>query len=107
MLEMFIDPIMYEVGYEPKTTFWADFTIADMCGLDAVQDTFDRAFEEWKGNTVYITEMVLVLNHKIWQHYETDEPLARLYDKLWREADEWCCENLKGDDLSYYFSTTD
>lgn len=107
MLEMFIDPIMYEVGYEPKTTFWADFTIADMFGLDAVQDTFDRAFGEWKANIVYATELAMVLNHKIWQHYEHDEPLARLYDKLWREVDEWCIDFFEGDDLSYYYRTTD
>lgn len=99
--------IEQETGYKPQTTFWEDFSIADKFGKSGVQDTFNRAFRAWKKNTVYLTELVLVLNHKIWQHYETNEPLARLYDKLWREADEYACDNLKGEDMDYYFHTTD
>lgn len=34
-------------GYEFKTTFWIDFTIADQFGLEAVKDTYERAFNEW------------------------------------------------------------
>lgn len=94
-------------GYEPKTTFWMDFSIADQFGLEAVQDTFNRAFKGWKNNYVYLTEFVLVLNHKIWQHYETNEPLARLYDKLWRKADEWACKHLKGEEAEYYYRVLD
>ena len=50
---------------------------------------------------------MLALNHKIWQHYKTNEPLARVYDELWREADGWAVENLKGDDLAHYYDVTD
>ena len=62
---------MAENGYELQTTFWSDFSIADRFGLSAIRDTFDRAFEEWKENYKYLTELVLVLNHKIWQYYDT------------------------------------
>jgi hypothetical protein len=96
---------MFDYNY--KTTFFNDFTIADMFGIEAVKDTYKRAFAEWKDNVEYITELTIVLNHKIWQHYETNEPLARVYDKLWRELDTWCCENLKGKDLEYFYQTTD
>lgn len=34
-----------ETGYKPFTTFWQDFSIADTYGLQAIQDTFNRAFE--------------------------------------------------------------
>ena len=54
-----------ETGYKPFTTFWQDFSIADVFGKEAVMDTFQRAFEEWKNNYVFITELVMVLNHKI------------------------------------------
>ena len=94
-------------GYEPQTTFWEDFSIADKFGKEAVQDTYNRAFADWKSNVVYLTEMVLVLNHKIWQHYTHNDELAALYDKLWREADEYAAMNLKSDDLTYYYQTTD
>lgn len=94
-------------GYEPKTTFWMDFSIADRFGLSAVHDTYSRAFKEWRDNYIYLTELVLVLNHKIWQHYQTNEALARLYDKLWRDAAAWACKHLKGEEAEYYYRTLD
>lgn len=108
--EMFNIPwtMAEDIGYEPKTTFWQDFTIADRFGEKAVKDTYKRAFNEWKNNYEYLTELVLVLNHKIWEHYERKEhSLARLYDKLWKDTDAYACENLKGKELDYYYSTTD
>lgn len=56
---------MKENDYELQTTFWNDFTIADHFGLAGIQDTFNRAFEEWKDNCKYLTELTLVLNHKV------------------------------------------
>ena len=60
-------------GYKPMTTFWQDFSIADAFGVAAVEDTFKRAFNEWKGNYRYLTELVMILNHKIAQWYERME----------------------------------
>lgn len=93
---------------EWKTTFWNDFTIADKFGVNAIQDTFDRAFKEWKTNRAYLTELVMVLNHKIWQHYEQhNDEYSHLYNKLWQQADEYAINNLKGDDLTYFYNMTD
>lgn len=95
-------------GYEMQTTFWDDFTIAEHFGLEAVEDTFKRAFGEWKTDYKYLTELVLVLNWKIWQHHDTNNhELAKLYDKYWREAEWYASENLKGEEYDYYFSVTD
>ena len=95
---------MTESGYELQTTFWNDFSIADLFGISAIQDTFNRAFEEWKE---YLTELILVLNHKIWQHYETRPEVATLYNSLWEQAEQYAQENLKDDELSYYYEVTD
>lgn len=95
-------------GYEMKTTFWQDFTIADVFGTEAIKDTFNRAFDEWNTDTVYITELALVTNWKCWQHYEKgNEELSKLYQKLFYHVDDWCYDNLKGKDLDYYWRTTD
>ena len=96
-----------DIGYETKTTFWDDFSIADRFGADAIQDTFDRAFSEWKDDCEYLTELVMVLNWKIWQWYEKNGAIGRLYNDLWEKADEYALDNLEGDDLSYFLSTTD
>ena len=94
--------------YEMKTTFWQDFAIADRFGAAAVRDTYKRAFEGWRHDVEYLTELVMVLNWRLWLHWENGrEELARVYDELWRRADLWCCENLKGEELSYYYRTTD
>ena len=98
---------MRENGYELQTTFWIDFTVADLFGLSAIQDTFNRAFEEWKDNYKYLTELILVLNHKIWQYHETKPEVAELYDSLWRQADRYAIENLKGGELDYFCEMTD
>ena len=94
-------------GYETFTTFWQDFTIADRFGVSAIKDTFKRAFNEWKSDYKYLTELVMVLNWKIWQHYETNDKYAELYNELWGEADLDAMENLKGDEAAYFFRTTD
>ena len=72
-----VSPDMIENGYQPKTTFWMDFSIADKFGIAAIKDTYNRAFKEWKTNHVYLTELVMVLNHKIWQWYQINETVAR------------------------------
>ena len=94
-------------GYVPKTTFYMDFSIADRFGPGAVKETYKRAFEQWKTNVVFITELVMVLNWKIWEHYEHNDGLAKLYNDLWETAGGWCLDNLKDDDLRYYLETTD
>lgn len=95
-------------GYETFTTFYNDFSIADRFGLSAIQDTYNRAFSEWKSDYRYLTELVLVLNWKIWEHYDKEnEDYARLYDRLWRTAGEYALDNLHGEELEYYLRTTD
>ncbi len=94
-------------GYKMQSTFWQDFSIADAFGINAIKDTFKRAFAEWKNNYVYLTELVLVLNHKIWQWYEKNEEVARVYNGLWEATDDYARENLKGEELSFFFETTD
>lgn len=95
-------------GYKMISTFPTDFDIADKFGLSAIKDTFKRAFNEWKSNYVYLTELVITLNFKIWEHYENgNQELASLYNELWEKADNYACENLKGEELSFFYRVTD
>ena len=94
-------------GYTPISTFYEDFSIADAFGVSAVRDTYRRAFEGWFEDYKMLTELVMALNWKIWEHYEHNDRLAQVYSELWEKADRWACENLKGDELSYFYRTTD
>lgn len=105
-----------DIGYEPQTTFWGDFSIADLYGPEAIADTFRRAFAAWKHDVEYIAEMALVLNHKglwYWQASEqnnNDERLytiSQLYFELYRRLHGWAQENFTGEDAEYYFNVTD
>lgn len=90
-----------------STTFPQDFTIADKFGIKAIKDTFNRAFKEWKSDYRYLTHLVMALNHKIWEHYKTNKAYAELYNELWQKADAYACDNLKGDELAYFYRVTD
>lgn len=106
-------------GYKPCTTFWQDFSIADVFVLngqepDAVQDTHNRSWPQMKEKMLGIeglTEYIMVLNWKMHQHYNGNRPghmeLSKLYNKLWEETDAWAMDNLKDSDLDYYLETTD
>lgn len=94
-------------GYKPITTFYRDFSIAEAFGEQAIKDTYVEAFEDWKHDYKYLTELVMVLNWKIWEHYEDNERLAKLYNELWEGLDNYACENLKDEELEYFFRTTD
>jgi len=114
------------IGYTKKTTFWDDFSIAEVFGKDdpnkgieAVKDTYRRAFDEWKSNAEYITELSLVMNHKCWYFYDVAnkvsdpqlksyaDELSHLYADLYYKVDNWCLDHLKGADAEYYFRVTD
>ena len=94
-------------GYEMKTTFWEDFTIADAFGVSAIEDTYKRAFNGWKHDYVYITELSLVLNWKMFQWYEKDDSKYQTYYNLYTKLDAWCMDNLRNSELIYYIDTTD
>lgn len=99
---------MQILGYECKTTFWQDFTIADKFGMEAIKDTYDRATKEWKDDRVYGTELSMVLNWKCHYHYEVgNDEFSRLYSELWEGLDAYIMDNWHGEELEYYLKTTD
>ena len=95
-------------GYETFTTFWDDFSIADRFGVRAIKDTYTRAFNEWKHDYKYLTELVLVLNWKCWYYYDKgNHEYRRLYSDLYYEASDYAGETLSGEAARYYFGITD
>lgn len=105
-----------ELGYEPKTTFWQDFSIADRFGTEAIKDTYRRAVSEWRDQVMYIAELSLVLNHKAFWYQSAAErrdgdkrlkALSNLYFRLWEDLDIYAKGHFIGDDAAYYYRVTD
>lgn len=94
-------------GYEQKTTFFEDFSIADHYGVSAIKDTYRRAVAAWQTDKVYMTELVMVLNWKyhIW-HSRKNEEFGKVYAELFEKAYNKAFKVLKGDDLQYFIRTT-
>ena len=92
----------------PETTFFSDFCVADVYGEKAIKDTYKRCFDGWKSNVKYFTEFVAALNHQLWFWYEAGiEEYAKLYDKLWKEADAYGTETFKDDELKHFLMVLD
>lgn len=103
-------PPFADVGYEPKTKLWGRFSVEDVAfnpNRKDIEKLYDMCFKEYKDDKVIGTELSMVLNWKIWQWYEKNRQLAEVYDKLWKEFDEYVMTHWKGEDLQYYIRTTD
>lgn len=94
-------------NYECVTTFWQDFTIAEPFGTHAIIDTYNRTIKHWGDNIVYMTELVMVLNHKIWQWYGQNKAISAVYNTLWTGAEDHVFNHFEGEDIQYYLRVTD
>lgn len=95
-------------NYQTKTTFFADFSIAENFGIKAVKSTFVRAFQEWKSNYVYVTELCVIMNLKCWNHYEKgNTEISELYSELYYLVRDYAYDTFKGTALEYFHQTID
>lgn len=91
-----------------ETTFDMDFAIADRFGVNAVKDTFNRAFKEWRSDARYLTELVMVLNHRCWYWNDMGRmALSKIYADLFYKAQGWAYNHLKGEELKFFLEVTD
>lgn len=106
-------PYMTEFGYTPTTTFWTDFTIADKLAKaepKIIRDIFDVAIDYAKTDYKIFTELVMVLNHKMWIHHElNNKELSYQYQMLWEEAGQIFEKTFKNNKEAqhYYYTTLD
>lgn len=103
-----IRPFLEMTGYKPLTTFWQDFGIAERFGESAMLDTYNKCFDYAKDDYKILTELVIMLNWKMWEQDDKENPtLGNIYCKLWEKADNYALENLKDEELQYFVRTID
>ena len=108
---MFENYLKNASGYERKTTFYSDLSIAEWCGGEkAVKETCNRVMKEWIDDIDYITEFVMAVNIKSWQHYENDkQELSKLYSTLYHQSFDKVLKHYEGNQeaISYFLTTID
>ena len=106
-MEQCFENFLQSVGKERKTTFFSDLSIAECYGINAVKETYRDVMNSWGDDLEFMCEWVISLNQKIWQHYNENRELAKVYDDLWRKADNYCREHFKGEELEKYYDYID
>ena len=92
-----------------ETLYWANFTLADTIGVDEINKMFNTLFDECKGKGMYkyLTELAMVLNHKIFEWYYQNKTYSVLYENLYLQLRDYAHHNLKRKELDFYISITD
>lgn len=93
-------------GYKPHTNFYVRFSMAEPYGITALADVYNTLSTKNANSVVNMTELVLVLQWKIYEHYDNNKILTKFYQSMWEIADKWCRENLQGNDLKYFEDIT-
>lgn len=100
-----------QTGYKPLTTIYTDFGIAEKFGSVAIKNTYQEFIKKGgfcEADYKNATELVMALNWKIWEHYQTNETIARVYNDLWEKAQNWYFETFtKEEEQNYYYRITD
>ena len=95
------------LNYKFESSFWEEFSIAEDYGPEGIHHHYDIVFEQYKDNLKYLTELVLVLNIKIFIWYGVDDTIGKMYEDLYVDADAYALSSFEGDDLHYYLHTLD
>lgn len=107
---MFENYLREASGYERKTTFYSDLSIAEVFGQKAIKDTYRRVIKKWMDNIEYITEFVMAVNIKAWEHHDRGNlELSKLYSTLYHDSYAKVAEHFEGNEeaISYFFNTID
>ena len=103
-----------------SNTFDMDFLIAKKFGGESgIKDTYERAFNSFKGDIEYLTAMVLSLNHQGHVCYDLgDREMAKVFFDLQFKLDNyildgkgtssnWEYKNFDKEEIRYYYAATD
>lgn len=98
-----------DLNYEPiNASLWNDLTACEL-SPDFKKD-LKKLVDELKDKYNYkeLTELVLFLNRKLRDTYEKGYmKIAKVYDEIWQEINDYAYTTLKGEELTYFYKTTD
>lgn len=109
-------------GLERESTlFWADFCVAERFGIGEIRQSLINCNFKSRSYRV-LTELAVVLNHKIWEWHEKTERAAAdgkpflaqyckfvggMYNDYYEKVLAWVNDNLKDEDASFFWRVMD
>ena len=113
-------------GYERKYTFYSDFSIAEFCEVymkdtNAVKKTYNNVIKSWGSSIEAMSEIVMVLNHKIWSFYGNVDSsylkcgeawrnkFMEIYQTLYEKCVDFIYKKFEHNEkaMEYYYNVTD
>ena len=95
-----------------RELFWERFDLAELCGPETIKGTAEASFDEYKDDVKALTMLVMVINHKSWDHHERKNAelcslYAELYYKYYEKAINYLEKQNSEDDITYFIRTLD
>lgn len=98
-------------SYVPFTTYASDFILAEIEGSAGVIKTAKDAWNNWKTDYKWATEIIMAINFLAWYHYDVDVnlPLSELYSELYYKYMDLYYEQFErnSEATEYFFEMTD
>ena len=113
--------------FKPEYTFYSDLSIAEWCQIfakgdeNAIEETYTEFIMQFGDNYKALTELILVLNHKLWSFHQkvdsnylncdekTRYQLEQLYTRLYNRAETYFFKRYERNQQAqqYYYRVTD
>lgn len=94
-------------GYECKTAYYQELSIAENFGIQTVKACIRRQLRESMNDYKLLTELVMMVNWRYFRWMDSNPQLAEFYARVYEDLDEYAVDHLKEKELSYYYKTTD
>ena len=97
-----------DINYQPKTNFWDMFTEVEP-KEEKIKQLAETLFKKYENDYKALTELVMVINHKSWEHSNHNTVLSILYSNLYYKYDQMAMKVLdkNKETIEYYFKTLD
>ena len=96
-------------SWRPAYSCWPRFSIAEKFGKKEINTVYNDIFKAAKSDYKLLTELVMVLNHKVFEYseYPKNTTLCAYYSELFLRTKNYALDTLNGAELQYFLETID
>lgn len=95
------------IGYEPKSTYYSDMSIAEPFGKKAILDTYKHAMKFHGKDVEMMAELAMIFSWKSLEHYEKNDALSALYSDLYYRHCDFVCNTFEPEAVQKFYEIID